>query len=106
MTVVQRCALPISAARVGPPGGRPPPDARRKLIRANVIGIGDFVIAVATGIMTSEGFAHILAHDTPNIVNLHPLAMFPGFFVPLFLGFHLVLISRLRQRVPQVVQVA
>lgn len=79
------------------------PDARRKLVLANVIGIGDFVIAVLTGIATSEGFAHLWARDVPNIINLHPLAMFPGFFVPLFLAFHLVLISRLRQGAVQMV---
>lgn len=72
-------------------------DARRKLVQANVIGMVDFLIAVLTGIMTSEGFLHIWAKDAPNIINLHPLAMFPGFFVPLFLAFHLLSISRLRQ---------
>jgi len=73
------------------------PDARKKIVRANVIGIADFTIAVLTGIATSAGFAQIWAHDVPNIINLHPLAMFPAFFVPLFLGFHLISISKLRQ---------
>ena len=73
------------------------PDARRKLVQANIIGMVDFLVAVLTGIMTSEGFAHVWAHDAPNIINLHPLALFPGFFVPLFLAFHLISISRLRQ---------
>ncbi len=72
-------------------------NARRKVIQANVIGMVDFLFAVLFGIMTSEGFLHVMAHDTPNIINLHPLAMFPGFFVPLFLGVHLISISRLRQ---------
>lgn len=82
------------------------PDARRKLVQANVIGMGDFAIAVFTGIATSEGFLHLWAHQTPNIINLHPLAMFPGFFVPLFLAFHLVLISRLRQDAAPAAQAA
>ena len=72
-------------------------NARQKVIQATVIGMLDFVVAVATGITTSEGFLHLFAHDTPNIINLHPLAMFPGFFVPLILAFHLVTLSRLRQ---------
>ncbi|WP_299621790.1 hypothetical protein [uncultured Tateyamaria sp.] len=72
------------------------PDARKLLIRANIIGILDFVFAVALGIMTSEGFAHLLSHDAPNIVNDHPLALFPAFFVPIFLGFHFLSISKLR----------
>lgn len=72
------------------------PNARRLLVRANVIGIADFVVAVGTGIMTSEGFLHILSKDAPNIVNDHPLALFPAYFVPIFLGFHLIAISRMR----------
>lgn len=79
------------------------PDARAKLLRANVIGLGDFVVAVLVGITTSEGFAHLMAHATPNIINLHPLAMFPGYFVAIFLAFHFVSLSKLRRhssRVP------
>ena len=72
------------------------PNAKKLLMRANIIGILDFVFAVALGIMTSEGFAHLLSHDAPNIVNDHPLALFPAFFVPIFLGFHLLSISKLR----------
>ncbi|WP_135501516.1 hypothetical protein [Roseovarius aestuariivivens] len=81
-------------------------NARRLTIRANVIGMVDFAVAVLAGIMTSEGFAHLMAHDAPNIINLHPLAMFPGFFVPLFLGFHLISVSRLRQGAVPVAQPA
>ncbi|WP_299686524.1 hypothetical protein [uncultured Tateyamaria sp.] len=72
------------------------PNARKLLMRANIIGILDFVFAVALGIMTSEGFAHLLSHDAPNIVNDHPLALFPAFFVPIFLGFHFISISKIR----------
>lgn len=72
------------------------PNARALLFRANIIGMLDFVVAVGLGIMTSEGFAHVLAHDTPNIVNDYPLALFPVYFVPIFLGFHLISISRMR----------
>lgn len=74
------------------------PDARKKVVRANVIGVADFVVAVATGIMTSEGFLHVMAKDTPNIINLHPLAMFPSFFVPIFLAFHFVSFSKLGRK--------
>jgi hypothetical protein len=72
------------------------PDARAKVLRANIVGLGDFVVAVLVGITTSEGFAHLMAHETPNIINLHPLAMFPGYFVAIFLAFHFVSLSRLR----------
>ncbi len=72
------------------------PDARARVLRANIVGLGDFVVAVLVGITTSEGFAHLMAHETPNIINLHPLAMFPGYFVAIFLAFHFVSLSRLR----------
>ena len=72
------------------------PNARKLLMRANIIGIVDFIFAVGLGIMTSEGFAHLMAHDSPNIVNDHPLALFPAYFVPIFLGFHLISISKMR----------
>jgi len=72
------------------------PDARKKLVRANVIGLLDFVVAVGTGVLTTEGFAHIWSLDAPNIINSYPMALFPAFFVPIFLGFHLLSLSKLR----------
>lgn len=72
-------------------------DAKAKVLRANIVGLADFVVAVLTGIATSEGFAHLMAHETPNIINLHPLAMFPGYFVAIFLAFHFVSLSKLRR---------
>ena len=71
-------------------------DAERQVWRANMIGLGDFVVAVFTGLITSEGFLHLLAHDAPNIINHYPLALFPGFFVGIFIGVHLISLSRLR----------
>tara|TARA_Y100000782_G_scaffold21181_1_gene22741 strand:+ start:30565 stop:31419 length:855 start_codon:yes stop_codon:yes gene_type:complete len=73
------------------------PNARSLLARAIFIGIADFFFAVLFGIITSPGFAHLYALDAPNIINAYPLAMFPAFFVPIFLGFHFIAISRLRQ---------
>lgn len=72
------------------------PNARRLLARANVIGIADFIAAVVLGIITSEGFAHLYSLERPNIINDYPLALFPAFFVPMFLAFHLIAMSRAR----------
>ncbi|WP_095589967.1 hypothetical protein [Actibacterium ureilyticum] len=72
-------------------------DAEAKIQRANVIGLADFVVAVLTGLMTSEGFLHLMSHDAPNIINADPLGLFPGFFVAIFLAFHAVSLSRLRR---------
>lgn len=72
-------------------------DAEAKVLRANLIGMGDFVVAVVTGLITSEGFLHLLSQDAPNIINHYPLALFPAFFVPIFLAFHFISLSKLRQ---------
>jgi len=72
-------------------------DAETKVLWANVIGLADFVVAVLTGLITSEGFLHLLAQDRPNIINAYPLGLFPGFIVPLFIAFHLVSLGKLRQ---------
>lgn len=70
-------------------------DAGRKVLRANLIGLADFAVAVVTGLITSEGFLHLLAHDNPNIINAFPLGLFPAFFVPIFTAFHLVSLGKL-----------
>lgn len=73
------------------------PDASAKVMRANIVGLLDFVIAVGTGILTTEGFLHLLAHENPNIINGYPLALFPAFIVPLFITFHLFSLAALRR---------
>ena len=75
-------------------------DADRIVMRANIIGLGDFVVAVSTGLITSTGFLHLLAQDTPNIINAYPLALFPGYFVPIFIAFQLFSIGALRRKLP------
>jgi len=72
-------------------------DAEAKVLRANIIGLADFGVAVLTGLMTSEGFLHLMAHDSPNIINAYPLGLFPGFFVPIFVAFHLISLGKLRR---------
>ncbi|MEP3048767.1 MAG: hypothetical protein ABJL55_15630 [Roseibium sp.] len=66
--------------------------------RANIIGLLDFLVAILTGVMTSEGFAHVLAAENPNIINHYPLVLFPAFFVPIFLAAHVFSIAKLRQQ--------
>lgn len=73
------------------------PDARGKVIMANVIGLADFLVAVSIGLITSEGFLHLLSREAPNIINLYPLALFPAYFVPVFIAFHLFSLGALRR---------
>lgn len=74
--------------------------ADRLVLRANIVGLADFVVAVLTGLMTSEGFLHLMARDTPNIINHYPLVLFPAFFVPIFIAAHLLSLGRLRAARP------
>jgi len=73
------------------------PDARKRVILANLVGLADFATAVTLGIATSQGFLHILSHDAPNVINGYPLALFPAFFVPIFFAYHILSIRLLRQ---------
>ena len=75
------------------------PKAHRLLTWSIVIGIVDFILAVSLGIMTSEGILRIFFVG-PNIINDYPLALFPAYFVPVFLGFHFVAVARVRHERP------
>lgn len=80
---------------------RQDPNARGKIILANVVGMGDFLIALSTGLLTSDTIYQIMAFDAPNIVGEFPLVLIPGFFVPIFLGAHFLSVQRLlRDRTP------
>ncbi|MCU9847729.1 hypothetical protein OEZ60_06885 [Defluviimonas sp. WL0024] len=72
-------------------------DARAKVIRANVIGLADFAVAVLMGVTTSDGMFQLFSHNAPNIINAWPLGLFPAFFVPIFIAFHLLSLGKLRE---------
>ena len=73
------------------------PNATKLVKRANIIGLLDFLVAVSTGLMSSDGFARVMAHGQVNIITDYPMVLFPGFFVPIFLAFHFFSIGKLRQ---------
>jgi len=60
------------------------------LLRAwNLLGIGDLIVAVATGFLTSPSRFQILALGSPNVlISAFPLAMIPVFLVPLAVLLH------------------
>ena len=69
------------------------------LLRAwNLFGIGDLVVAAATGFLTSPSRLEILAFDRPNeLISAFPLVMIPAFLVPLAVLLHLASLEKLRQ---------
>jgi len=72
-------------------------NASAKVMRANIIGIADFALAVGMAIITSEGIPQLLAFGEANIVNDFPLALFPTFIVPILLAFHAFSLIKLRE---------
>jgi hypothetical protein len=69
------------------------------LLRAwNLFGIGDLVVAAATGFLTSSSRLQMLALDRPNeLITAFPLVMIPAFLVPLAVLLHLASLEKLRQ---------
>jgi hypothetical protein len=67
------------------------------LLRAwNWLGIGDLVVAVATGFLSSPSRFQMLAFDRPNgLISAFPLAMIPVFLVPLSILLHLASLEKL-----------
>ncbi|NIZ59524.1 hypothetical protein DL239_00880 [Sedimentitalea sp. CY04] len=77
-------------------------NAEHLVRRASIIGLLDFVVAVSLGIVTSVGFMQLMAFDSPNIINAYPLALFPEYFVPIFIAFQLFSLGALRRRSGQI----
>jgi hypothetical protein len=65
--------------------------------RASYIGLLDFAVAVSFGIATSPGALQLMSFDHPNIINAYPLALFPGYIVPMFIAFQLFSLAALRR---------
>lgn len=69
--------------------------SRGLTIAWNIAGIGDLVVAVATGFLSSPGRYQLLAFDAPNtLIGAYPLVMIPLFAVPLFILLHVVSLRR------------
>ncbi len=80
------------AARLDAPGGR------RRAVVFNVLGVLDLVVAIGLGITVNPGPAQLF-HTTPGAEMLtgFPLALVPGFLVPLAFMVHFVSLWQLRK---------
>jgi hypothetical protein len=80
------------AARLDAPGGR------RRAIVFNVLGVLDLVVAIGLGITVNPGPAQLF-HTTPGaeMLTRFPLALVPGFLVPLAFMVHFVSLWQLRR---------
>jgi hypothetical protein len=91
--IVGLLALPVAwAARTG---------SRRALMSAyvwNGLGILDFIVAIATGFLSSPSRIQLLALDHPNLIaSAYPLVLIPVFLVPLSSILHGLCLWKIRR---------
>ena len=83
---------------------RPETAASRSFVIWNWLGIFDFAVALGTGILASGAIPAITGTGaTTDPMSVFPLALLPGFFVPLFFMAHLAAllqVGRIRRRAP------
>ena len=77
---------------------RPAFGASRAFLAWNVLGILDFVVAVATGTLASGLVPGLVGEANTAAMSAWPLSIIPGFLVPLFAILHLVAIFQARAR--------
>ncbi len=77
---------------------RPDVATGRGFLAWNLFGLLDFVVAVATGTLASGVSPGLVQGVTADAMSAWPLAMIPGFLVPLFAILHLVAILQARAR--------
>jgi hypothetical protein len=72
------------------------PGGRRRAIAWTLFGMADLVVAVALGVMTNPGPTQVF-HTVPNaeLLTHYPLALVPGFLVPLAFTLHVVSLLQL-----------
>lgn len=88
-------AAPYYAIRLA---NRPETASHRGFILWNWLGILDFVVALGTGIMASGAIPAITGSGaTTAAMGVLPMAMLPGFFVPLFFMAHLAVLLQVRR---------
>jgi hypothetical protein len=77
---------------------RPDVVTSRGFLAWNLFGMLDFIVAVATGTLASGVLPGLVQGVTADAMSAWPLAMIPGFLVPLFAILHLVAIFQIRAR--------
>jgi hypothetical protein len=79
------------AGRLDSPGGR------RRAVVFNLLGLLDLVVAIGLGILTNPGAVQLFyTTPTPEVMTRFPLALVPGFLVPLAFMVHFVSLWQLR----------
>jgi hypothetical protein len=74
----------------------------RTVLRWNLFGIADLVVALTTGFLTSRSPLQMFAFDHPNeLISVFPLVLIPTFLVPLAILLHIISLIQLRRATAQ-----
>jgi hypothetical protein len=74
----------------------------RTVLRWNLFGLADLVIALTTGFLTSPSAFQKFAFDQPNkLISMFPLVLIPTFLVPLAILLHIISLVQLRRATAQ-----
>ncbi|MBO0763739.1 MAG: hypothetical protein J2P50_03995 [Hyphomicrobiaceae bacterium] len=81
---------------------RDPHGSARTVLAWNVLGLADFVVAVATGFATGPSPLQLAAFDNPNtLIATFPLVLIPVYLVPLWTILHIASLVKLRRQPAQ-----
>jgi hypothetical protein len=86
--------LLAAAIGIGAIGGRPL--RANTVLRWNLLGIADLIVAVTTGFLTAPSAFQMFAFDRPNeLISVFPLVLIPTFLVPLAILLHIISLIQL-----------
>jgi hypothetical protein len=86
--------LLAAAIAIGATGGRQLKP--RTVLRWNLLGVADLVVAVSTGFLTAPSAFQMFAFDRPNeLISMFPLVLIPTFLVPLAILLHIISLIQL-----------
>ncbi len=88
--------LLAAAIASGAIGGRPLNP--KTVLRWNLLGIADLVVAVSTGFLTAPSPFQKFAFDRPSgLISMFPLVLIPTFLAPLAVLLHIISLVQLRR---------
>lgn len=83
-----------AAIGIGATGGRQL--LPRTVLRWNLLGIADLIVAITTGFLTAPSAFQMFGFDRPNeLISMFPLVLIPTFLVPLSILLHIVSLIQL-----------
>jgi len=86
--------LLAAAIGIGATGGRQLNP--RTVLRWNLLGIADLIVAVSTGFLTAPSAFQMFAFERPNeLISMFPLVLIPTFLVPLAILLHIISLIQL-----------